>query len=59
MRISTTERLRFKSGTFLVPNLIHRLLQFILTGKNCRSLYIVKMKLSPTFELGPSLDHTF
>ena len=58
MRISTTERLRFKSRTFQVPNLMHRLLQFILTGKYYRSLYMVQMKLSPTFELG-RLDHNF
>ena len=35
MKISTVERLRFKRRTFHVPNLMHKLLEFILKGELC------------------------
>ena len=43
MEISTVERLNVKRRTVHVPNLMHKLLQFIFTAKHCRPLYIVKM----------------
>ena len=36
--ISTIKQLRFKRRAFHVPNLMHKLLQFILTDKHCESL---------------------
>ena len=45
MKITTVERLRFKRRTFHVPNLMHKLLEFILKGELWRPLYIVKMNV--------------
>ena len=61
MEISTVERLNFKRRTVHVPNLMHKLLQFIFTAKHCRPLYIVKMNrvwliLSSTSESGIKFD---
>ena len=61
MEISTVERLNFKRRTVHVPNLMHKLLQFIFTTKHCRPLYIVKMNrvwliLSSTSESGMKFD---
>ena len=61
MEILTVERLNFKRRTVHVPNLMHKLLQFIFTAKHCRPLYIVKMNrvwliLSSTSESGIKFD---
>ena len=41
MRILTVERLGFKRQTSYVPDLMHKLLQYIFPGKHCTPLYIV------------------
>ena len=43
MGILTVEQLRFKRRTSDVPNLMHKLLNFVLTFKHCRPLNVVKM----------------
>ena len=43
MGISTVERLRFKRRTSNVPNLMYKLLEFVLTCKHFRPMNIVKM----------------
>ena len=43
MGILIVEQLRFKRKTSHVPNLMHKVLKFILTFKHCKPLNVVKM----------------